>query len=68
MKLGRMKSLLEEIENDGETSVSEFLSHIAVDYGIRRTTGLEYLRDWIDGGYITIEKNIIKFKKKSEDD
>lgn len=63
-----MKSLLEEIEKTGKISVDEFLSYIAVNYGIRRTTGQEYLRDWIDGGYIAIEKGIIRLLKKNEED
>lgn len=68
MKQGRMKSLLEDLEKRKRISVTEFLSYIAVNYGIRRSTGQEYLRDWIDGGYITIEKGIIFFLKKNEED
>jgi hypothetical protein len=66
MKQNRMCALLEEIEKNKEMPVSEFLSYIAVRYGIRRTTGYEYLDDWLDGGYITVEDNIIKFAKKPE--
>lgn len=61
-----MRALLEEIHKLGEVSVAEFLSYIAGRYGTRRTTGFEYLDDWVDGGYITIEDNIIKFAKKPE--
>jgi hypothetical protein len=66
MKQNRMRALLEEIQKLREIHVSEFLSYIAVRYGIRRTTGFEYLDDWVDGGYITIEDNTIKFAKKPE--
>ena len=61
-----MRALLEEIQKFGEISITEFLSYIAVRYGIRRATGFEYLDDWLDGGYITIQDNIIKFIKKPE--
>lgn len=61
-----MRALLEEIEKLGQISVTEFLSYIAVRYGVRRKTGFEYLDDWVDGGYITIQDNIIKFVKKPE--
>jgi hypothetical protein len=61
-----MRALLEEIEKLGQISVTEFLSYIAVRYGVRRKTGVEYLDDWVDGGYITIQDNIIKFVKKPE--
>jgi len=66
MKQIRMRVLLEEIEKIKEISVAEFLSYIAVRYGIRRATGYEYLNDWVDGGYITIQDNVIKFVKKPE--
>ena len=66
MKRGRMMCLLEELEKMGEVPVLEFLSYIAVKYGIRRTTGLEYLEDWSDGGYISLERDIIRFLKKPE--
>lgn len=68
MKQGRMKSLLEDLEERKKISITEFLSYIAVNYGIRRSTGQEYLRDWVDGDYITIEKGIIRFLKKNEED
>jgi len=62
-----MKYLLEEIERKGEISVPKFLGTFAHKFGIRRVTVLEYLRDWIDAEYITIENNVIKFLKKPED-
>jgi hypothetical protein len=68
MKRGRMKALLEELRKKKEMSVTEFLSYIAVKYGIRRTTGQEYLRDWLDGGYITIERDIVRFVKTDEEE
>jgi hypothetical protein len=68
MKRGRMSALLEEIQNKKEMSVTEFLSYIAVKYGIRRATGQEYLRDWLDGGYITIERDVIRFVKTDEEE
>jgi hypothetical protein len=67
MKQGRVRALLEELEALKEIGVRKFLSDIAVKYGIKRTTGLEYLTEWEDGGYITIENNVIKFVKKVED-
>jgi len=63
-----MRSLLEDLKKRKKISATEFLSYIAVNYGIRRSTGQEYLRDWIDGGYITIKKGIIFFLKKNEED
>ena len=68
MTRGRMSALLEEIRSKKEMSVTKFLSYIAVKYGIRRATGQEYLRDWLDGGYITIEKDVIKFVKTDEEE
>jgi hypothetical protein len=65
-KRHRMKYLLEEIEEKKEMHISSFLSHAAVNYGIRRATSLEYLEDWTDGGYIVIDKNIIRFVKKPD--
>jgi hypothetical protein len=67
MKRGRMKFLLREIESAKEIGVSEWLSKIAVRYGIRRNTGIEYLNDWQDGGYITIENGVIKFLRNVEE-
>lgn len=66
MKLGRMNFLLEEIEEKGSVPLKEFLGSIATSHGIRRTTGEEYLRDWIDAGCITVQKNTIHFVKKLE--
>lgn len=66
MKLKRMNILLREIESSGEIAVTEFLGYIAVRYGIRRTTGLEYLDDWVDSGYISISNDVIKFVKKPQ--
>ncbi len=66
MKQGRMKCLLQEIETLKEIHISKFLSYIAVRYGIRRDTGLEYIKDWCDGGYISVHNDIIKFIRKPE--
>jgi hypothetical protein len=66
MKQSRMRALLEEIQKTGMIPINEFLSYIAVKYGIRRATGYEYLDDWADGGYITVQNGIIKFVKKPE--
>jgi hypothetical protein len=63
-KQNRMRALLEELAEIREMPVAKFLSYVAVRYGIRRTTTFEYLDDWHDGGYITIQDNIIKFVKK----
>ena len=67
MKKGRLMALLKELETMKKITVSKWLSHIAVNYGIRRPTGLEYLREWEDGGYITIEESVIKFVKNIEE-
>jgi hypothetical protein len=67
MKKGRMKFLLEEIEKKETIPLMEFLSYIAINYGIRRETGWEYIRDWIDGGCISVDNHIIKFIKKPEE-
>ncbi len=67
MKLRRMRILLREIETRGEVDVNQFLGSIASNHGIRRNTGEEYLRDWIDAGNITVQKNIIHFVKKQEE-
>ena len=61
MKQERMKYLLEKLEQNGETNLNEFLSHISIDYGIRRNTGKEYIQDWLDAGCITIQGDKIKF-------
>lgn len=65
-KRERMKYLLEELETTKEIPVPKFLSMIQVRYGIRSTTGEEYLDAWIHGGYITIQNDMIKFVKKPE--
>jgi hypothetical protein len=67
MKKGRLRALLEELESMRKIRVSKWLSHIAVHYGIRRPTGLEYLREWEDGDYIIIEEGIITFVRNIED-
>ena len=64
MKKGRMRCLLEELEQVGTIGIKDFLSHIAVDYGIRRSTGHEYIQDWLDAGCISIEDGKIKFLRK----
>lgn len=67
MKQGRMNYLLEDIKIKGTAKVDEFLGSIAVNYGIRETTGREYLDDWTKAGYINIQKDTIKFVKKPEE-
>jgi hypothetical protein len=66
LKQGRMNLLLEEIEARGSVPVNEFLGSIASAHGIRRPTGEEYLRDWIDAGCITVQRNIIYYVKKPQ--
>jgi DNA-binding transcriptional regulator YhcF (GntR family) len=66
MKRGRLNYLLDELKVFEEIPVYRWLSHVAVTYGIRRTTAKEYLEDLVDGGYITIEREIIKFVKDIE--
>jgi hypothetical protein len=66
-KFERMKILLEEIEQRKKVSVKEFLSSIAVSYGIRRKTGLEYISDWVDGEYISVQNGVITFLKKPKE-
>lgn len=64
MKRDRMRCLLEELERVKAMKIKDFLSHIAINYGIRRTTGEEYIRDWLDAGCIAIENDKIKFLRK----
>jgi len=66
MKRGRVRALLKELEGVKEINVSKWLGDIAVKYGIRRATALEYLREWEDGGYITIDNGTVKFVKNVE--
>lgn len=61
-----MRILLDEIEKEGSVPIARFLSYVAVRYGIRRATAMEYLEDWSDGGYISLNNGIIKFVKKPE--
>ena len=65
-KRKRMMILLAEIEQMKRIPLKEFFSHVAVQYGIRRDTAVEYVEDWIDGGYISVENNVIHFIKKPE--
>jgi hypothetical protein len=55
------------LEGVKEIRVIKWLSDVAVKYGIRRATALEYLREWEDGGYIMIEDGILKFVRGIED-
>ena len=66
MKMRRMRILLEEIQKAEEIPVPKFLSYVANRWVIRRTTTLEYLEDWCDGEYVSINNNVIKFLKKPE--
>ena len=68
MKHGRMGFLLEMIEQKGSVQIDEFLGYISHEYGIRRATGLEYIEAWEDVGCIIVEKNIIKFVKKPQEE
>ena len=67
MKQKRMKYLLEQLEQKGKMKLNEFLSNIAVHYGIRKATGMEYIEAWMDGGYVTIEGDVIKYVRKPEE-
>ena len=67
MKLERMRVLLEEIKEAGTIPVTKFLGSIAVQYGIRRATAWEYIRDYVDAGHITVENNVIKYVEESND-
>jgi hypothetical protein len=66
LKLRRMRCLLQEIMKAGEMPVPKFISYVANRYGLRRATAEEYLDEWLDGGYVSIQDNIIKFIKKPE--
>jgi hypothetical protein len=65
-KRARMKYLFNELKEGKKVTTEEFLGSIAVHHGIRRTTGEEYLRDWMDSGYITIDNNKIRLVRKPE--
>ena len=67
MKKERMQYLLEELEEKKEVKLSEFLSSIAIQYGIRKATGLEYIQAWVDGGYVSVQGDVIRFLKKPEE-
>jgi hypothetical protein len=67
MKYGRMKFLLEELEQAKDVKMDEWLGNIAVLYGIARETGLKYIRDWVAGGFVVVNGDVIKFIKKPED-
>jgi NAD-dependent DNA ligase len=64
MKKGRMACLLDEIEAAKEMEMDRFLGSISVKHGIREDTGREYIRDWLNAGCISVEKNVIKFVRK----
>ncbi len=66
MKLGRVRALLVELEKMKQVHTDKWLSYIALRYGIRRATGIEYIREFEDGGYIKIENDNIIFVKKLE--
>jgi hypothetical protein len=68
MKHRRMKILLAMIERKGQMSITKFLGYVAVRYGIRRATAMEYLDDWSDVGCISVDNGIIKFVKKPTDE
>lgn len=67
MRFERTKFLLEELEQMKEAPMKEWLSHIAVRYGIARETGLKYIKDWIDGEFIVVQEEVIKFLRKPEE-
>lgn len=67
MKQRRMKYLLEKLEQKGQMKLREFLSSLAIHYGIRKSTGMEYIEAWVDGGYVSVEGDVIKFLKKPEE-
>ena len=60
-----MQALLIQIEEAGTIPLNRFLSRVAIQYGIRRKTALEYINDWLDGGYISIENQVIHFISSS---
>lgn len=57
---------MKRIQKAEEIPVPKFLSYASNRWGIRRTTTLEYLEDWCDGEYVSINNNVIKFLKKPE--
>lgn len=58
-----MKILLLELRELGSIPLRQFLGSVAVAHGIRRATAWEYIRDWMDAGYITIQDNTIYYQK-----
>lgn len=64
MKRDRMRCLLEELERVKAMKIKDFLSHISINYGIRRATGEEYIRDWVDAGCVIVEGDTLKFVTK----
>ena len=63
MKKGRMRILLSELKEAGTMPVTQYLGSVAVNHGIRRATAWEYIRDWVDAGYITVKDNTIYYQK-----
>jgi len=66
----RLAFIMEMLESLKEVDLNQFLGSICTEYGIRRQTLKEYLKDLLDYGVIEISDGKIKWlgKKKSEEE
>jgi len=70
MRRERLAFIMEMLESLKEVDLDQFLGSIGTEYGIRRQTSKEYLKDLLDYGVIGISDGKIKWlgKKESEEE
>ena len=66
----RLSFIMQELESKKEVDLNQFLGLMGTQYGIRRQTSKEYLKDLVDYEVIEISDGKIKWlgKKKSEEE
>ena len=65
MKKGRMKYIVQELENrGGEAPLKQFMGSIATEHGISYETQKKYFAELEDYGLIEISEGKIRLKKK----
>jgi len=62
----RLAFIMEVLKSEKEVDVDQFLGSICTEYGIRRQTLKEYLKDFVDYGVIEISDGKIKWLGKKE--
>ena len=62
----RLAFIMEVLKSEKEVDVDQFLGLICTEYGIRRQTLKEYLKDFVDYGVIEISDGKIKWLGKKE--